>query len=220
MRNTIFVINPNSSRSVTDGIDAAMAPLRRPGGPPIECLTLAEGPPGIQSQTDVEGVVLPLLAKARSLEARAAAFVIACFSDPGLQALREASACPVFGISESAALTAMTLGQTFGVIAILPTSIPRHLRSWGAMGVLDRLAGEEAIGLGVNELVGDAGSTLARMTAAGRRLIEHRGAQVLIMGCAGMASFRHDLQQALGVPVVEPSQAAVSMAVGRVALGW
>ena len=219
MPQTIYVINPNSSRTVTAGIDAAMAPLRLPGGPRIECLTLEAGPPGIQTQRDVESVTLPMLDLARSLEADAAAFVIACFSDPGLHALREASAKPVFGISESAALTALTLGQTFGVIAILQTSIPRHLRGWGAMGLRDRLAGEAAIGLNVAEL-GDASTTLNRMVDAGQRLIDDHGAQVIVMGCAGMASYRQSLQQQLGVPVVEPSQAAASMALGRVMLGW
>lgn len=214
----IYVINPNSSTDVTAGIDAAMAPLRVVGGPSIECLTLAEGPPGIQTQRDVDGVVVPLLALARSLEARAAAFVIACFSDPGLHALREATAKPVFGISESAALTAMTLGQTFGVIAILGTSIPRHLRGWGAMGIRDRLAGEVAIGVEVTDLA--RGGTLDRMIAAGMRLRDEHGAQVLVMGCAGMAGFRDALQTAVGLPVVEPSQAAAAMAIGRVLLGW
>ncbi len=219
MQRVIYVINPNSSQTVTDGIDAALAPLRIAGGPAIECLTLAAGPPGIQTQCDVDGVVMPLIALARSLEERAAAFVIACFSDPGLQALREITNRPVLGISESAALTAMTLGQTFGVIAILDTSIPRHLRGWGSMGIRDRLAGEIAIGMNVTDLAGGS-STLDRMIDAGRRLRDERGAQVIVMGCAGMASFRDPLQDALGIPVVEPSLAAASMALGRVLLGW
>lgn len=219
MQRVIYVINPNSSTTVTAGIDAAMAPFRTVGVPEIRCLTLDEGPAGIQTQADVDGVVMPLVALARSVEDEAAAFVIACFSDPGLQALREATTKPVFGISESAALTAMTLGQTFGVIAILDTSIPRHLRAWGSMGILDRVAGEVAIGMNVSDLAEGAG-TLQRMIAAGRRLRDDRGAQVLVMGCAGMAAYHGPLQDALAMPVVEPSQAAVAMAVGRVMLGW
>lgn len=219
MRPVIYVINPNSSAAVTAAIDTAMEPLRLAGGPVIECLTLASGPPGIQTQADVDSVVMPLLQLAQSLQDRAAAFVIACFSDPGLHALREATGKPVFGISESAVLTALTLGQTFGVIAILDTSIPRHLRGWGAMGVRDRLAGEVAIGMGVAEL-SEESSTLSRMIAAGLRLRDERGAHVLVMGCAGMASYRHRLQDAVGLPVVEPSQAAASMALGRVLLDW
>ncbi len=219
MGSTVFVINPNSTEAVTAGIDAAMEPLRIPGGPAIRCLTLAEGPPGIQTQRDVESVVQPLARLAQSLEADAGAFVIACFSDPGLHLVREAVRRPVLGISECGVLTAMTLGQSFGVIAILQGSIPRHLRTWGAMGVQGRFVGEMAIDMPVTELV-DAERTLARMTEVGMRLRDERQAQVIVMGCAGMAAYRAPLQRALGIPVVEPSQAAAVMALGRVRLGW
>jgi Asp/Glu/hydantoin racemase len=219
MSGTIYVINPNSNESVTAGIDAAVAPLRSADGPAIACVTLLEGPPGIQSQRDVDGIVGPLLKQAGSLESEAAAFVVACFSDPGMHALREQSARPVLGIAECGVLTALTLGQRFGVIAILPTSIPRHLRYFGAMGVLDRFAADLSIGLGVSEL-SDEQRTLGRMIDVGRTLRDTHGADVLVMGCAGMARFRETLERELGIPVVEPTQAAVTMAVGRVRLGW
>lgn len=219
MSGTIYVINPNSNTAVTSGIDAAVAPLRSADGPAIACLTLAEGPPGIQSQRDIDGLISPLLKRAAGLENDAAAFVIACFSDPGMYALREQSEKPVLGIAECGVLTALTLGQRFGVIAILPASIPRHLRYFGAMGVTDRLAGDLSIGLTVAELADDA-RTMARMTEAGRTLRDTHHADVLVMGCAGMARFREPLEKALGVPVVEPTQAAVTMAIGRARLGW
>jgi Asp/Glu/hydantoin racemase len=215
----IYVINPNSSAAVTAGIDQAVEPLRMAGGPPIRCISLAEGPPGIQSQRDVDGVIGPMLRRAGELEAEAAAFVIACFSDPGLHALREQSARPVLGIAECGVLTALTMGQRFGIIAILPTSIPRHLRFLGAMGVLDRFAGDLSIGLTVAELSDDA-RTLSRMIEVGRTLRDVHGAHVLVMGCAGMARYRDRLSTETGLPVVEPTQAAVAMAIGRVRLGW
>ena len=217
MAGTIYVINPNSSTGVTAGIDEAMAPLRIAGGPAISCLTLEEGPPGIQSQRDVDGVIGPMLRRAAALENDAAAFVVACFSDPGLHALREQSRRPVLGIAECGVLTALTLGQRFGVIAILPTSIPRHLRYFGAMGVTQRLAGDLPIGMGVTELA-DGETTLGRMVDVGRRLRQDHGADVLVMGCAGMARFRQPLEEAVGIPVVEPTQAAAAMALGRVLL--
>jgi Asp/Glu/hydantoin racemase len=114
--------------------------------------------------------------------------------------------------------TALTLGQRFGVISILPASIPRHMRSFGAMGVMDRLAGDRALGLGVTEL-SDAGTTQARMEEIGAELRDRDGADVLIMGCAGMARYRAPLEAALGLPVVEPCQAATAMALGRIRLG-
>jgi allantoin racemase len=58
------------------------------------------------------------------------------------------------------------------------------------------------------------------MIDTGRRLRDEHAADVIVMGCAGMAAYRDALQQALGIPVVEPSQAAVAMAIGRVQLDW
>lgn len=211
----LIVINPNSSQTVTDGIDVAIDPLRR-FGIPIRCLTLAEGPPAIESQQQADLTIAPMLALAAAQD-DAAGFVIACFGDPGLHALRDQTALPVVGIQEASVMTALTLGQRFGIIAILPASIPRHLRALGAMGVLQRLAGDRALGLGVADLADDAKS-LDAMIVTGKRLRDEDGADVLIMGCAGMARFRTPLEQATGLPVVEPTQAAVSMALGQIRL--
>lgn len=214
----LIVINPNSSQTVTAGIDRAMEPLRR-FGTPIRCLTLAEGPPGIEDQAQADLTIAPMLALAAREEAGAAGFVIACFGDPGLHALRARTRVPVLGIQEAAVMTALTMGQRFGVIAILPASIPRHLRAFGAMGVLDRLAGDRALGLGVAELA-QADRTLSAMVDTGRRLRDEDGAEVLVMGCAGMAAYRETVQAETGLPVVEPCQAAAAMALGRIALGY
>jgi Asp/Glu/hydantoin racemase len=219
MPERILVINPNSTEAVTEAMDAALEPLRLAGGPAIECLTLHEGPPGIESQRDADAVILPLCRLVAEREAEAGAFVIACFSDPGLHAARETTARPVLGIAECGILTALTLGQRFGIVSILARSVPRHLRYVGAMGVAARFAGDEPVGLGVTELA-DERATLARMLGAGTRLRDRHGADVLVMGCAGMARYRADLEEALQIPVVEPTQAAVAMAIGRVRLGW
>jgi allantoin racemase len=214
----IVVINPNSSQKITDGISAAVEPLRMTGGPVIECLTLAEGPPGIETQAHVESVVGPIQRAVQARDNDAGAFVIACFSDPGLHAARAATKRPVLGIAECGILAALTRGERFGIIAILPTSIPRHLRYVRQMGMNERFAGDRSIGLGVAAL-GDDAKVLDRMIEVGRALRESDGADVLVMGCAGMARFRDRVQDGVGVPVIEPTQAAVTMALGAVQLG-
>lgn len=213
---TLVVINPNSSQVVTDGIDAAIDPLRA-FGTSIRCLTLAEGPPGIETQRQADLTVAPMLALAAA-QHDAAGYVIACFADPGLHALRDQTSLPVVGIQEASVMTALLLGHRFGVISILPASVPRHLRAFGAMGVTDRLAGDRALGLGVAAL-SDETASLDAMIATGRRLRDDDGADVLIMGCAGMARYRDPLQEATGLPVVEPTQAAASIALGQIHLG-
>ena len=219
MENRIIVINPNSSTEVTHGIDRALDDFRKGSGDEIDCLTLAEGPPGIETQRHVDSVVMPLCRLVESQDNRASAFVIACFSDPGLHAVRETTAKPVFGIAESGLLTALTLGDQIGVIAILPESIPRHARFMRSLGIGGRVAGELAIGLGVTQL-SDEAVTLDRMTETGRRLRDEKGADVLVMGCAGMARYRAQLEEALDLPVVDPTQAAVGMAITATRLGY
>ena len=212
---SLIVINPNSSQTLTDAIDLAINPLCR-FGTPVRCLTLAEGPLGIESQKQADLTIAPMLDLAAA-QTDAAGYVIACFGDPGLYALRDQTPLPVVGIQQAAVMTALTLGQRFGVIAILPNSIPRHMRALGAMGVLERLAGDRALGLKVADLA-DESHTLPAMIATGCELRDKDGADVLIMGCAGMARYREALETATGLPVVEPCQAAVSMALGQIAL--
>lgn len=85
---SILVINPNSNQAVTDAMARALEPLDVAGGPQILCTTLAEGPFGIESQADVEAGTLPLR-RLVSERRDADAFVIACYSDPGLHVCRE-----------------------------------------------------------------------------------------------------------------------------------
>lgn len=215
----ILVINPNSTEAVTRGIDQACQALRMAGGPFIEVATLKEGPPGIETQQHVDNLIPHLVSFVRSREKDYAAFVIACYSDPGIHSVREVTKKPVLGIAECGILTAMTLGHKFGVIAILENSIRRHLRYMGGLGVMDRLAGELPVNLPVVELSNEQ-KTFGRMVQVGKALRDERAADVVIMGCAGMARYREGLQKELGIPVVEPTQAAVTMAIGRVQLNW
>jgi Asp/Glu/hydantoin racemase len=210
----IRVINPNSNEAVTRGLDAALEPLRFADGPEILCSTLAEGPFGIETQSDVESVVMPLRRMVQA-DNSSDAFVIACYSDPGLHLCREATTRPVFGIAECGVLTALTRGGRFGVIAISQRSIARHMRYLRQMGLTERFAGERPLGMTVAETAGGE-KTLERMVDVGRQLKQQDGAETVIMGCAGMALHRKPLQDALGIPVIDPTQAAVAMALGAV----
>src|SRR2546423_15606771 len=97
---TILVINPNSTESMTRVIDEACAPLRMSGGPAIETATLKEGPPGIETQQHVDGLIPPLVSFVRKNEERYPAVVIACYSDPGPFSVREGTRKPGLGLPE------------------------------------------------------------------------------------------------------------------------
>jgi Asp/Glu/hydantoin racemase len=214
-RKRIRVINPNSNEMVTRNLDIALEPLRFANGPEIVCSTLAEGPFGVESQADADGVVMPLL---RLIEAdnSSDAFVLACYSDPGLHACREGTSRPVFGIAECGVLAALARADRFGVIAIGARSIARHQRYLRQMGLTSRFAGERPLNMSVADTASER--TLDRMIEVGRRLKDEDGAGAVVMGCAGMARRRLGLEQALGVPVIDPTQAAVTMAIGAVQL--
>lgn len=209
----ILVINPNSNAGVTAAMAEALAPFARPGGPRIDCMTLEEGPFGIESQADIESVVMPL-ARLVARE-QAAATVIACFSDPGLHVCREATRAPVLGVREAGVLTAMARADRFGIIAIQNRSIRRHLRALREMGAIGRLAGDRSLDMSVAETAsGEA--TFGRMLEIGRILRDTDGAEAIVLGCTGMARHRAALEAELGLPVIDPTQAAVAMALGAV----
>ena len=213
----ILVLNPNSSTDVTASMDAALDIIRLPGGPEIVSQTLVEGPPGIETQEHVESVVLPLV---RHLEANAAdAYVVGCFSDPGLALAREKLRGPVLGIGESAYHMALGLGQRFGIIAIKSGSIPRHMRYIRSLGLGERLAGDRPLEIGVTELL-DAQRVVDRIIEVGTELRDRDGADVLILGCASMGGYRREIEERLGLPVIDPTQAAVVRAMGLLALGY
>ena len=213
-RHRILVVNPNSNEAVTKGLAAALAPVQFADGPEIECRTLAEGPYGIETQEHVESVTLPLrrlVAGSNDIDA----FVIACYSDPGLAVCREATARPVFGINEAGVLTALARGEQVGVIAIGQRSIRRHMRYMRQLGLMDRFAGERPLNMSVAEVAAGE-KTLNRMIEIGEELRDKDAADVIVMGCAGMARHRRPLEAALGIPVIDPTQAAVAMAIGAV----
>lgn len=216
MTGPIVVVNPNSNQAVTDGLADALSTFQLPGGPAIECLTLAEGPFGIESQADSDAVVAPLIELVRR-RSDASAFIIACYSDPGLEACRSITNVPVFGIQESGVLAALARGDLFGVIAISEGSVARHRRYVRRMGVLDRLAGERALNMSVAETA-TGKDTFAALERTGRKLVED-GSDTIVLGCAGMATHRSALEQTIGVPVIDPTQAAVAMALGAILAG-
>ena len=210
----ILVINPNSNEAVTEGMAKELQSFNFSDGPEIVCVSLTQGPFGIESQADIEFVKLPLrnmVSERKDIEA----FVIACYSDPGLQVCREATDRPVFGIQECAVLAAMAQGDRFGVIALQELSIRRHLIYLRQMGVMGRFAKERAANLSVEECASGA-KTFDKLCTVAQQLRDEDKADTVILGCAGMASHRSSLESRIGIPVIDPVEAAVSMAMHTV----
>lgn len=211
----ILVINPNCSTACSAGIDAAIAPFRFAGGPLMEVATLAEGPPAIYTWRDWHAAVEPMC---RLIERETAdVFVVACASDPGIQAARAATDRPVLGVFRSAVAAAVARAERFGVIAIVEASKARHMAALRSMGLEQRLAAEVALNVTMDTLL-DPDAARARLIAAGQEAVA-AGAQTVILGCTGMAHHRDAVEEAIGVPVIEPCQAAVALALGTILAG-
>lgn len=210
----ILVINPNSSLRVTEGLADALRPYALPGGPAFECLRIPESPATIATEEDVArcGLRLVELAQGRP---DASAVVFACFSDPGLDLGRSLLPVPVIGIQEAGILTAMARADRFGIIALSPRSVARHMRRMRQMGVLERLAAEEPLSGISAEDAGHSDAVFEETLAAGHRLVM-QGAGAIVLGCAGFAPRRRALEAALRAPVIDPVQAAAVMALGAV----
>jgi Asp/Glu/hydantoin racemase len=209
----ILVVNPNSSVACSDGISAALAPFRLVGGPDFDVVTLREGPPAIYDWRDWHSVVEPLC---RLIEREPAdAYVIACASDPGIEAARATTRRPVFGVFRCAVAAAVARAERFGVIAIVDASKARHLAALRAMGLEGRLAAEVALNVSMDTLL-EPEAARTRLIGAARGCAA-AGAETIILGCTGMAHHRAAIEAAVGVTVIEPCQAAVALGLATVA---
>ncbi len=213
-RKCVLVINPNSLETVTMAVQKAIGPLVTAAASVSdiawECITLHDGPSGIVSQDDVDQSALLVQKYVEQVQGNMAGCIVACFSDPGVQAVRKSLSVPVMGIGEAGMLTALIHGQRVGVIAISSQSIPRHYRAWLAMQVQERVVAERALDIPVSQS-GEMGATFERMIQVAQALKMQDRADVLLLGCAGMAALRTPLEDAVGIPVVEPCQAAAAM---------
>jgi Asp/Glu/hydantoin racemase len=145
----------------------------------------------------------------------ASAVIIACYSDPGIDAAREATDKPVFGMQESGFLTAMARGDRIGVIAISEGSILRHRKYLRRVGVLDRMVAERSLNMSVVQTASGKG-TFDRLEEVSNTLVQQYHADVIVLGCAGLSLHRSRLETIMKRPVVDPTQAAVAMALGAV----
>lgn len=208
MHGRILIINPNSSQACTAGIREAVAPFAGPGLPRIEVTQLDEGPPAIVTWRDWFGVAEPLC---RRIEAEPAeAYVIGCVSDPGLEAARGVTDKPVVGMFRSAVAAALTRAERFGIIGFTEKSLPRQRRALQSMGVEGNMAGWIPLNLPMHVLT-DPVAPQARIAQAARQLAD-QGAEVIVLGCAGMAGHVVVTMEASGLPVVEPCQAGAAAA--------
>ncbi len=214
----IKVINANATDSMTEIIGASARAVAGPGVT-IDAVSNPTGPASIEGHVDEAACLPGLLAEVQGGAAAGAdAYVIACFSDPGLLAARELVTGPVVGIAEAAMHTAAYLGRGFSVITTLERSAPHTRELAERYGLGRHCHGVHATGLAVLELEHDP-DAYATMLDASRAALAQDRSDVIVLGCAGMADLCRRLSTDLGVPVIDGVAAATVTARSLVELG-
>jgi allantoin racemase len=223
----LYVIPGPMGRSEAGAAEVARrgAKLREwaAAGTAADIRDVERGPASIESAYE-EYLSVPATAEAM-LEAERDGYdaaLLGCFGDPGADAFRELlTRMVVVAPGEAAFHLAGLLGERFGIVTVT-TSIVNPLRHLVARaGLAERLAGIAVVETPVLELSRDPAATLARMTGAGRRLVEEREADTLVLGCMSMAfmDVTPRLEAELGVPVVNPARSALKVAEAIVGSG-
>lgn len=205
----LLILNPNASVQMTHAIAETAAGM--PGvGFEVDVRRVPESPPSLETFYEYGLAAVASLTELRRLglthdSDRPAAHdgvLLACFGDPGLYALKESCLVPVVGMAEAALSTALLLGYRFALLVALPRAVPMMDLMLRQYGLRERCGGIYPLGLPVLEL--ESGPAVERQTLeAGRRAMAE-GADLLVLGCAGLTGRARWLQQELGLPVVDP----------------
>jgi allantoin racemase len=205
---TALVINPNTSESMTAEIETTATRIFQP---PWNCIVSCApaGPESLESWSDyhlASVAVLPLLEKLPEVDG----IVLACFGDPGLYLLKESCSVPVVGIAESSMSIAVMLGARFGILAGMRRAVELMDSMVRTYGLESRYAGTVSLEMRVLDFGKDRIETLNVLERASHQLRE-RGAEVLLLGCAGLTTFVEELQAKVEMPVIDPVEAGCRM---------
>ena len=215
----IFVINPNTSESMTDHIRRELEEIKRPDTE-LTVVNPEHGPVSIESAYDealAGPPTLELVCKAN--EEGYDAIILACFSDPALDASKEVSDIPVIGIEEATMHVAAMLGHKFSITTAFRNRVPTRDLHARLHGLESAYASTLVLNMPVLEMDSDPEKAKARILDLARKAVEEEGAEVIILGCAGLAGYAEDVERELGVVVLDPTSVALKIAEAIADLG-
>lgn len=213
----ILAVNVNTTRTMTRSIGEAARSAAREGTEIIE-LTPAVGAESVEGNFESYLAAAAVMDAVSTYDGPADAVILAGFGEHGKEGLMELLDVPVLDITETAAHTAMLLGRCYSVVTTLDRAVPLIEDRLGSFGLLAHCASVRASGLGVLELE-DADKAVSAVVAQARAAVEQDRAEVIVLGCGGMAGLDARLKEELGVPVVDGVTSAVALAESLVALG-
>jgi allantoin racemase len=206
----ILVINPNTTRSMTDKIAIAARAVARPDTE-IVAANSQNGPASIQGYLDVAICVPGLLAEVAQ-HPDVDAIVVACFDDTGVDAVRTLVNVPVLGIGEAAYHAASMIANKFSVITTLSRSVPGLENNLMRYGLAQKCARVRATEIPVLKLEEGDPATLFKIRSEIREAIGQDNAEAIVLGCAGMADLMAELSAEFGLPVIDGVAAGVTFA--------
>ncbi len=175
------------------------------------CLPTPGAPAFIETYEDAIKAAPGMIQLVQENEDKYDAFVIACHSDPNLDAIKEITKKPVVGIGEASMKMASMLGHCFSVVSDNTHSIPNKeflVRQYHLQDALASVRAPQA------EMGGLSDEEKYLQTA--RLAIEEDRAEVIVLGCAAMTGLDKPLQKKLGVPVLDGVVCALIIASGLV----
>jgi len=208
----LLVINPNTGQATTRRLQSWISGLL-PADVHLDCITARFGAPYIACEAShaVAGHAL-LDAWSEYLHeagSQPEGILIACFGDPGLFALREASACPVSGLAEASFIQAALTGS-FAIVTGGLRWKPMLQRLAGSLGFEQQLKHIEIVEQDGASLLADRDMALRVLSQACLRAAE-TGVKSVIMGGAGLAGYAAELQALCPVPLIDSVSAGLDL---------
>lgn len=181
--------------------------------------SIEKGPASIETFHDAVYAGPEILRIVRERHDAVDAIMVNCFADPAVDAAREITDKVVLGPAETSMSVALHLGATFSVISVLPNTTPWVQWQARKLGVESRLASAIGIDVPVLDLEKGPEKTAAAIVEAATAAIERDGAEVIVLGCTGMAALAERVRKQLCVPVIEPAAVTFKMAELFIRLG-
>jgi allantoin racemase len=215
----IMVINPNTSQSMTDHLRVELERIKRPDTQ-LTVVCLANGPETIESFYEEAHAIPPTLELVKKANQEGYdAVILACFLDPGLEPAKEISHIPVVGIEESTLHMAAMLGAKFCILTPIKNRIASKKAQVHKYGLDYFLASVRSLDLSVAETDEQPEKTKRRVLEVAQKAVEEDGAEVIILGCAGMAGYAEEIEKKLRAKVLDPSAVALKVAEAMADLG-
>jgi allantoin racemase len=179
----------------------------------LQVVNPEHGPVSVESvydETLAAAQILPLVRKAS--EEGYDAIIVACFSDPGLDAAKEVSDALVLGIEETSMHVAAMLGHKFAVTTAFARRVPVRELHARLRSVESAYGSCLTMNMSVLDMHAKPAEAKARILELARRAVQEEGVEVIILGCAGLSGYAEDLERDLGVTVVDPSAVTLKVA--------